>query len=303
MNNKLILFLVSLIAILLIAGGYFWWQKANTGKKTAESTLPNILFLTNPVTEFTGKVDKVSDNSIFIAGKYTITPVPTPNNAPTAIPGAVITAPPLPPSKVITYKVNIQPYTIITRPDSPVKYLIKKITPTPTPKLTIKDIKTGQMVYVSATDDLRTLKKEEFDAYSVKLLPILNTITGKITDINVKEGIIILKAVQPTRAGLAEPTPEKPKEVEYAVSVTSDTEISRMGPVPTPAKAESAPKPAQILEYKITDLKNDIQITVYTDVDVIEDQRLKALVIEPSIDLIPASSASPATKPSATSKP
>ncbi|MBI5451979.1 hypothetical protein HY945_00795, partial [Candidatus Gottesmanbacteria bacterium] len=177
MNNKLFLLLTLIIVILVSAGGYFWWQKGIAGKKIVGSSVPNILFLTNPVTEFSGKVDKISDNSIFIAGKYSITPPPTPPNAPTNIPGSVITVQPLPPSKVFTYKVNIQPYTIINRPDSPVKYLIKKITPTPTPKLTIKDIKAGQMITVSTVSDLRTLKKEEFDAYSVKLPPIINTIT------------------------------------------------------------------------------------------------------------------------------
>lgn len=301
-NNKLFFLLVIIIGILLIVGGYFWWQKGNSGKKTVESTLPNILFLTNPVTEFTGKVDKISDNSIFIAGKYSITPPPTPPNAPTNIPGSVITVAPLPPAKVITYKVSIQPYTIINRPDSPIKYLVKKITPTPTPKLTIKDIKAGQMITVSAANDLRTLKKEEFDAYSVKLPPIINVITGKITDINVKEGIIILKAVQPVKPGLAEPTPEKPKEVEYAISVTADTEIARLGPTPTPAKEALTPKPAQVWEYKITDLKTDMQITVYANQDVIENQKIKALVIEPPVDLVPASTASPTTKPSVSPK-
>lgn len=303
MNNKLFFLLVIIIGILLIVGGYFWWQKGNTGKKTVESTLPNILFLTNPVTEFTGKVDKISDNSIFIAGKYSITPPPTPPNAPTNIPGSVITVAPLPPAKVITYKINIQPYTIFNRPDSPVKYLIKKITPTPTPKLTIKDIKAGQMITVTTASDLRALKKEEFDAYSVKLLPIMNTISGKISEINSKDGMITLKAVQPVRPGLNEPTPEKPKEIEYAISVTSDTEISRLGAVPTPAKAGATPRPAEVLEYKITDLKKDIQITVYTDVDVIENQRLKALLIEPPVDLVPASTASPTAKPTVSPKP
>lgn len=302
MNNKLFLLLTIIIGILLITGGYFWWQKGIVGKKTVGSSVPNILFLTNPVTEFSGKIDKISDNSLFIAGKYSITPPPTPPNVPTVIPGSVITAPPLPPSKVITYKVSIQSYTIINRPDSPVKYLIKKITPTPTPKLTIKDIKAGQMITVSTANDLRTLKKEEFDAYSVKLLPIMNTISGKITSINVQDGVIIIKAVQPIRVGQNEPTPEKPKEVEYAISVTSDTEISRMGPIPTPAKTTTAPKPAEPLEYKITDLKTDMQITVYTDVDVIENQRLKALLIEPPVDLVPASTVS-TTKPSVSPKP
>lgn len=303
MNNKLLFLPLAIIVIISVStGGYLLWKKGTGTQANPGNPINDVLYLTNPVTDFSGKIDKISDNSIFVSGKYTITPPPTPINAPTNVPGQVITVPPIPPSKILTYKVNVQPYTVISRPESPVKYLFKITTPTPSPKLTVKDMKADQIVSVSAMNDLRTLKSAEFDASLIKLLPITNIISGKIVSINVKDGLIVLKAIQPIRPGTNEPTPEKPKEVEYAISVTSDTEISRMGPIPTPAKATSTPKPAEPLEYQITDLKKDIQITVYTDSDVIENQKLKALMIEPPIDLLPASKPSPSETPSPSPK-
>ncbi len=50
------------------------------------------------------------------------------------------------------------------------------------------------------------------------------------------------------------------------------------------------PKLPKPLKYEITDLKPDIQITVYTDKDVIDNQKLKALRVEPPADLLPSES-------------
>lgn len=304
MNQIVFRSLVFIVFFILIAGGgYFFYQRGGNifGKKTTGSNLADILFLTPPVTEFTGKIDKISGNSIWISAKFAITPPPTPANAPTVVPGSVITVPPVPPSKMFTYKVNIAPYTIINKPEAPVTYLFRIITPTPSPKLTIKDTRVGQMVSVSSTSDLRSLKTEEFDAYSIKLPMTNNKITGKIANINIKDGIIILKAVPPVQPGQDQPTP-LPKEIEYAISVTEDTEISRMGQAETP-KAKTTPKPPQPIKYQISDLKTDILVTVYSNSDVIENQKLKALLIEPPIDLLPAKASSPSARAIVSPKP
>lgn len=289
------LLVFSVIMVLLLAGGYFLFRNGASflGKKTTGSNIPDILFLTSPVLEFTGKVDKVSGNSIWVSGEYSITPPPTPPNNPTAVPGQVITIPPLPPTKLLTYKVKIASYTVINRPYTAITYLFNKITPTPSPKLTISDISTGQLVTVSTTSDLRTATSKEVEAYAVKLQPIINTLTGKITKIDSKEDLIILKAIPPVRTGTKEPTPQ-PAEKEYAVSITKDTEISRLSPTAT-AKSGATPKPPKPLKYEITDLKTDIQITVYSDTDVIDNQKIKALRIEPPADLVPAESSATST--------
>lgn len=283
------------IVVLLLSGGYFLFRNGipSLSQKTKDSNIPDILFLTNPVMEFKGKVDKVSGSSIWVSGEYSITPPPTPPNHPTGIPGKLITIPPLPPTKVLTYKVNIASYTVIIRPDAAITYLFNKNTPTPSPKLTIDNILTGQWVTVSTARDLRTITSKEVEAYAVKLPPILNTLTGKITTIDSKGGIIILKAIPPVRAGTNEPTPQ-PVEKEYAVSVTKVTEISRLGPTETP-KSGASPKPPKPLKYEITDLKTDIQITVYSDTDVIDNQKINALRIEPPEGLVPISSSTTST--------
>src|SRR3990167_11164901 len=112
-NNYILLIIFVVIAGLFLTGGYLLGKRGIniSSKEIIGPSIPNILFFTNPVMDFTGKVDKISGNSVWISGKYTITPAPTPPNAPTVIPGSVITAPPVPPSKIFTYKVNIAPYT------------------------------------------------------------------------------------------------------------------------------------------------------------------------------------------------
>lgn len=290
---KMLIF--SVILVLLLAGGYFLFRNGVPflGKKTASSNIADILFLTSPVLEFTGKVDKVSGSSLWVSAEFSITPPPTPPNNPTGKPGQLITIPPLPPTKIFTYKVNIASYTVINRPDTAITYLFNKNTPTPTPKLTISDIGTGQMITVSTSSDLRSVNSKEVEAHTVKLQPILNTLTGKITRIDSKEGLIILKAIPPVRTGSKEPTPV-PAEKEYSVSVTKDTEISRLSPAETP-KTGVTPKLPKPLKYEITDLKTDMQITVYTDKDVIDNQKLKALRIEPPADLVPSESSTTST--------
>lgn len=294
------LIVISIVTILLLLGGYFLFRNGVPflGQKTTGSNIADILFLTSPVLEFTGKVDKVSGSSIWVSAEFSITPAPTPPNNPTGKPGQVITIPPLPPTKLLTYKVNIASYTLINRPDTAITYLLNKNTPTPTPKLTISDIGTGQIITVSTTSDLRSVNSKEVEAYAVKLQPISSTLTGKISKIDTKEGLIILKAIPPVRAGSKEPTPI-PAEKEYSVSITQATEISRLGSTETP-KSGVSPKPPKPLKYEITDLKTDMQITVYTDKDVIDNQKLRALRVEPPADLLPSESpeiSSPAVTP------
>lgn len=301
----LILVAVAGVIVLLTAIYFLNPKKVNTPAiRKIESVESDVLFFTSPITDFAGKVDKIHDNSVWISGKYTVSAPPTPAFNPTAVPGQVITVPPLPPAKVFTYKVNITPHTVISRPETPINFLLKDVTPVPTPKFSTKDIKAGQMVSVTTASDLRTLKSQEFDALTVKLPVITNTITGEITDINLKDGIIILKTIPPFLPNDHQPTPESPKEKEeeYAISVTSDTEISRMGQADT-SKANTTPKPPRPVNYEISDLKKEIQITVYTDLDVISNRKFKALRIEPPADLVPAAKPSPTMTVSPTVSP
>ncbi len=290
------------IFVLIGAGGYFFYQKGGNifTQKAPGSNLADVLFFTSPVNEFTGIIDKISGNSIWVLGKYTITPPPTPPNNPTNVPGQVITVPPLPPVKTFSYKVNIAVYTVINMPVTPVIYLYKKGTPTPTPALTIKDMRVGQLATVYTTSDLRALKQNEFDAYAVKLGPLNNIIGGKIKSINIHEGVIIIKAIPPAKPNPDQATPS-PKELEYSISVTADTEISRLGVGETP-KAGAAAKPAQPVKFQLSDLKTDIQITVYTEQDVTDVQKVKALRIEPSADFVPAVTLAPTKEATSSAK-
>lgn len=299
-SPRLVYIIIIILVVVTGLGGYYVYKHPSLfTKKAKDSNLADILFLTSPVTEITGKVDTVSGNSISVSKQYSITPPPTPANNPTGIPGQVITIPPLPPTKLLTYKIKIAPYTLISKLNPVVTYLFDKNTPTPSPKLTINDIHTGEWITVSTTRDLRTATSKEVEAYAVKLQPIVNILTGKISSIDNKTGLIILKAIPPIRAGTNEPTP-KPVEKEYAVTLSQDTEISRLGPT-EPPKSGATASPAKPIKYSVTDLKTDIQITIYTDTDVIDNQKVKALRVEPPADLV-SSGSSPTKSPTVTPK-
>lgn len=256
----------------------------------------NVLFLTNPVTSFSGKVDKVQGNSIFVSQQFTLyqgglamppTTPPAAGLSPSAIPTPV--------AKVISFKVNLTPNTQINRPSVFIPYLVKTVTPAPPPKLSIKDIKVGQPVTVNTNADLRTLSASEFDASSIQLPQLQNSLNGKISKISANGFTLKAFGPQPLVMGTS---PVPPKETEYTVTLTNNTEISRykqQEPPKEPLKPgetilPATPKPE---EFSLADLAVDMQVTVFTDEDITSTQKLTALRIEPMLTL-PAPTAIPA---------
>lgn len=249
-------------------------------------TVSDILFLTSPVNSFSGKVTKVEKDSIILTQKMML---PLPFNPPAHIAAGnpATTAPiPTPVSKDITFKVKIAPATQITRPVVSIPYLLISVTPPVPAKLTISDIKPGQMVSVTTNTDLRTLSGNEFEANFINLPSIINTLSGKITAIG--DNIITLRAFPPVSMyDMQAQSAQPPKEEEYRVQITTDTEISRFGP-PAPFKEGVMPKPAEPEKLSLSDLKSNQQVTVYTDVDVTAMKSFKALRIEPPAEMPPA---------------
>ena len=243
----------------------------------------NSLFLTSPVTSFSGKVEKVEGENIFVSQKFSFSPNQNMIAPPVAPPaGTPPVVPPTPITKTLTYKVKVTKNTTFSRPANPVNYLLVTGTPAPPPALSAKDIAVGQTITVSSSKDLRTLTSDEFEAISINLPPITNTISGKITAVNVQNNTLVLKAMPP--AGPPQQTTQPSGEVEYLITVSPQTEISRLKPS-EPAKEEAIPKPPQAEKFSLSDLKVDMQATVYTDVDIASHQKFTALRIEPVIQL------------------
>ena len=270
MNQKkaiaLTLIILGILAIFMLSD-YFKKNGLNN-----LSVSPNILYITQPVTSFSGIVDKIEGNRLFVSQKQTLTQNILP---PVAMKASTLPSPlPTPKTVTVTYRVVTSDKTQISQSATFINYLLKTVTPSPVAKLTIKDVKVGQSVTVSSQTDLRTLAGNTFEATTVNLPQITNTLNGKI--VGLEENTLTLKAFTPVTS-MANPgsaAPAAPKEKEYRITITSDTEISRM---------DNQGKPEKLT---LTDLKKDMQVTVYTAEDVTESQTLTALRIEPMIPVV-----------------
>lgn len=243
----------------------------------------NILYLTQPVTSFSGIVDKIEGNKLTISQKQTFSQNIVP---PLAVANLSSRPSPLPTPKTVTltYQVIVTDKTQISQSPAFISYLFKNVTPALPLKSTIKDIKVGQYLTVNSQVDLRTLVGNVFEATTVNLPQKTNTLNGKI--VSLEGNTLTIKGFVPMSPGAV---PAAPQEKQYRISITSDTEISRnvYGTNVNPGVLV-APKSEKLT---IADLKKDVQVSVYTAEDVVESQTLTALRIEP------AASASPSVKP------
>ncbi len=258
-------------AILFTSVGFFLAQKKSG---VPSNVSKDILYITNPVTNFNGKIDKIQGNEIWVSQSVTLPVTSTPE---TLTDPKKQTAIPTPATKVITFKVKINDKTNISRAPVFVPYLIKKVEPVMPPKLSVKDLKVGQNITLNTSTDLRTANNNEMLATGIQLPPISNSINGRI--VKIAGNTVTIKAVPPMQPGQST---EGPKEQEYAIEVNQNTEISRYSqPEPVKEGEVAVPKPPTPETVKVTDLVVDMQITVFTDVDVTTNTKLTALRIEP----------------------
>jgi hypothetical protein len=258
----LILFVVLLLSTLVI-GGVLFTRKGATGLKPislGQTISPNILYLTQPVYNFSGVVEKTGSDSILVSQNVTLSQMMPPG---IPLSGANATIPPTQTPKKLSYTVKITDKTTVTRFSMNVPLLLITPKPPEIPKLSVKDIIVGETVSIQTNTDLRTLSGNTFEAVSINLPQIQNSIMGTIT--SVESGKITVKPAMPGA-----------QEKEITVTVSADTEISRYLPMD---KDNPMPKPEKL---SFSDLTPDMQVTVYTDVDVTKQSSVTALRIEPS---------------------
>jgi len=279
---------------------------------------PNILYLTQPVNSFSGIVDKIEGNKLTVSQKLTASQ----NLLPLAANPLGKTAPLVAPKVVtITFKAVISDKTQIFQSPSFINYLFKTtplvggapgLPTASTPKMSVKDIKIGQIITVNTVKDLRTLTGDTFEATMINLPQIANTLNGKI--VSLEGNVLTIKGFSQTMAAAApipaNSAPAVPQEKNYIINITQDTEISHnIYDSNVNPGALIAPKPEKL---SIGDLKKNMQVTVYTAEDVTESQTLTALRIEPAqvmpsvVPLAPPISPptpSVSTSPSATTSP
>ena len=171
-------------------------------------------------------------------------------------------------NKKIIYQVVVSDKTQIYQPAS-ISYLFKTISGTP-PKLTIKDVRVGQHITLDTQTDLRTFTGTIFEATTINLPPKTNMVKGIITRLD--GNTLILKAVPSASTS------------PYTFIITPDTEISHyVNNVSTVPGVMPMP-PTLPEKLSISDLKKDMQVTVYTNTDVTTSTKGNALRIEPVVD-------------------
>ncbi len=235
--------LIALAALVILLGGWLFLSGRLKILSRSSVVTPDILYLTSPVTVFSGRVDKIAGNTLWVSQKLSSSAQ----------------------NKMVIFKVRIGQKTVIERPQNTLAYLFKPITPTPPPKPTASDIRVGQTVTAYTSGDLRTASNNEFEATIIALPPVTTSIYGKF--VSVSGETLTLTAQDP-----ANPNQQK----TYSVSVTKDTEISGgVGLALDPSKP-SAPQ-----KFELSYLKSGMQVNVYSVEDVILSSNLTALRIEP----------------------
>lgn len=249
----------TLIALLVLFAVLFIFTSFGSSKsllKKSGSISPNILYLTKPVTSFSGKVEKIAGNKITVSQQLT-------------------SSNPTPQTTTIAYLVTITDKTQIIRLSSPGS------PPPADSQPTIKDIKAGQLIMVNTTNDLRTMTGNKFEATTVSLPPVINILNGQI--ISLEENVLTIKgtAVIPALPDFVNNLSTAPQEKDYRISLTPDTEISQSSFIPT--NPGEPPQPLKNEKLSSSDLKKDMQVTVYTAQDVNENSELTALRIRTTV--------------------
>ena len=276
MNTKNIVTIILIIAIIPISiFGYF--RFINDSKSKDIYISKDILSLTQPVLSIIGKIESINENEVTITKTENILAIPIdPSESPS------------PSTTPLTYIAQVTDNTQIKNIPTTMIYFFRSPTLLPQQKLDISYLQVGQLITIDSTSDLRTIKGNKFEALTISLPQIKNMITGVITSID--NDILTLKAFPPT--GLADPTKPLPEQKEYKINVTSDTEISRMAYSNTSVASVSNPGKPQL--FSLSDLKKDMQISVFADQDLSTVNQFKALRIEPLIfDTLPTPTINP----------
>lgn len=274
MHKILTVTLAVLLCIVVAFSAYFLVIKKNNSP-IIQSTSSNILYLTNPVVSFSGKIDNINGNIITVSQDMVFSQK----------------------NKKITYKASVNDKTIFSSPPNFIPYLFKQPTPasgSAIKQLTIRDLKVGQLVMIGTNTDLRSLNSDQFEATSISLLPNITFINGKITAINGGELTVRGVTITPPTAII---NTQPPKEKDYIIIVNPNTEISGSSAPSVPYDPNKPPKPEK---YALSDLKKDMQITVYSEENAETADKLTAQRIEPLFSNISTITPNLSTQPAST---
>ncbi len=255
MKRKLVYFVLGMVFAIFVLLLVFFLKSYVSSFKPAISS--NILYLTEPVFYFSGKVERVENDSIILnrhIEKSLIPPFML--NAPVKFKALE--------PKTISYKIDIDKDTRIIRtknsPDSTSLFpLLSSGTQPEIEIMQISDIKPGVMLTASTISDLRSLTKNEFKAYIIQLPSQKNHITGTVSKFS--NNLIVLQAI--TFSPNAQPD-------IYNITITPETKIIQINN----GKSISVP---------LDTIKIGGIINVSIKEDANKTKNVTALQIEPSI--------------------
>ena len=162
----------------------------------------------------------------------------------------------------LTYTFVIGKNTSFLRPPVNVPFLFTTPIQVKEKKYQLDDVTVGSTVTVSVTSDLRLSELSIVEAHNIFLPNAVNMFTGTIVEI-IGQSISFKTA----------------KGKMIAVTINDQTEISRYAFTPPQPNQSQSPIRTERLGY--TDLKKEMQATVYTDQDILTGINLTAIRIEP----------------------
>lgn len=162
--------------------------------------------------------------------------------------------------------------THIYRPSMKSNYLLKPNSPIVRTDATMGDINVGQQVTIEGISQSGSQKANALQATSLYLPGIIHVMKGKI--VSNKNDTLILQGVPVSLA------PSGGDGREYHVTVSQETEVSRMKLPPVTSTGDYLPS-TEVEKFGLSDLKENMQVVVYTGQDVTEFFDVIALRIEP----------------------
>ena len=280
MNIKAKIIILASIITLIPIGVFVFIKYYPNNSIDNRQVSKNILYVSQPVFSFSGKIEKVDGNILTVSRDQAIeTQIPITNPtqaAPIASPKIV----------KLTYKVIVDDSTQINQPSLPTIYLFRSPTPVNPLKSSVQDLAVDQQINIVSKDDLRTLSSDAFTATLIDLPPKNTSLNGTITKID--NNVIVINATPLNNVPLIDTSSQRianTETKEYIIKINQDTEVSRFegGVLP---KAE---------KLSFSDLKINMPVVVYTNSDVATGSTFDALRIEPSITKSPSNT--PQTTP------
>ncbi len=270
MNNnsgsvvKKVVWITILLGIVLLVFFLVRWAMNRNMYTSSGSHSPYILDLTSPIFSVSGKIDKINGKTLTVIVDKTMGVAAVP-----AMPGMEESKP-----KTMTFEVVVEDNTQINQPSDTGAAI-------PTPdgnnqsKLTVNDLKVGQMVSVTSKTDLR-LGGTKFTAETVSLAPKMRSAYGQISAIAGNN--ITVKSFMNG-------------EQNYILTVTDKTTISRQQLSSDPLKGP------RIDEIAVKDLAVGMSVQVIAETELTADKAVNAEKIDVSVT--PALPESPAASGSA----